>query len=152
MAIEDKLKELELALPVVGKPGGNYVPAVRSGNILFISGQIPAQDGKIMIKGLVGGEIPLERGQKAAQLAVLNALAVAKAELGSLDNVSRVLRMTVYVNSMQTFTQHSLVANGASDLLVNLFGDAGRHARSAIGLASLPGRSSVEIELTLEVK
>lgn len=152
MAIEDKLKELELTLPGVGKPGGNYVPAVRSGNILFIAGQVPSQDGKIAIKGLVGGEIPIERGQEAAQLAVLNALAVAKEELGSLDNVSRVLRMTVYVNSMQTFTQHSLVANGASDLLVNLFGDAGRHARSAIGLASLPGRSAVEVELTLEVK
>lgn len=152
MAVEDKLKEMELELPAAPSPGGNYLPAVRSGNILFIAGQVPSQNGKVVVKGLVGGEITLERGQEAAKLAVLNALAVAKSEVGSLDNVSRALRMTVYVNSMQTFTQHSLVANAASDVLVGLFGDAGRHARSAIGLTSLPGRSAVEVELTLEVK
>ncbi len=151
-AVESKLKAKGLSLPTMRAPVGNYVPYTRSGNILFLAGQVAAQDGKIATPGTVGKDVTIEQANAAARVAALNALAVIKSAIGDLDNVVRILRAVVYVSSTPDFTQQPLVANGASDLLVEIFGDAGRHARSAIGLSSLPLGSPVEIELTVEVR
>jgi enamine deaminase RidA (YjgF/YER057c/UK114 family) len=151
-AIESKLTAKGLTIPALRPPVGNYVPFTRSGNILFLAGQVAAQDGKIVSPGTVGKDVTIEQANTAARVAALNALAVIKSAVGDLDNVVRILRAVVYVSSTPDFTQQPLIANGASDLLVEVFGEAGRHARSAIGLSSLPLGSPVEVELTVEVR
>lgn len=149
---EERIKELGIALPEVGKPRWAYVPCVRTGNLVFVSGQIGVADGKIMHPGKLGREIDVATGQQAARGCALQALAVLRAELGSLDSVVRAVKSTVYVASADGFGDQPSVANGASDLLREVFGDAGLGARAAVGVAELPMGASVEAEFVFEVR
>jgi enamine deaminase RidA (YjgF/YER057c/UK114 family) len=149
--IETRLSELGLALPVPPQAVANYVGAVTVGNMVFVSGHGPVQDGKFLYTGKVDSVVSVEDAQKAAQLVMLNALASLKAEIGSLDRVRRVVKLLGMVNSDPQFTRQPEVINGASNLLTNLFGDRGRHARSAVGMAALPNGISVEIEMIVEI-
>jgi enamine deaminase RidA (YjgF/YER057c/UK114 family) len=152
MSIESRLKELGIALPTAPKPVANYIPAVRAGELLFTSGVLPMKEGKLAFEGKLGKELTVERGQEAARLAVLNALSVVKQELGSLDKVARIVRLTGHVASAPGFVQQPGVLNGASDLLVAIFGEAGRHTRAALGAAELPLNSPIELELIVQVR
>lgn len=152
MNYEKKLESLRLTLPSPPKPVATYVPAVRSGDLLFLSGMIPMVEGKMARVGKLGKELTVEQGQETARITLLNALAVIKAELGSLDKVARIVRIGVHVASAEGFTQQSAVANGASDLLVQIFGEAGRHARLALGAAELPLNAPVELEMIVQIK
>ncbi|MDC4204805.1 MAG: RidA family protein [Candidatus Manganitrophus sp.] len=152
MDYEKKLQALGSTLPSPPKPVATYVPAVRSGNLLFLSGMIPMVEGKMAMVGKLGKELTVEQGQQAARITLLNALAVIKAELGSLDQVRRIVRIGVHVASAEGFTQQPAVANGASDLLVQIFGDAGRHARLALGAVELPLGAPVELEMIVEIR
>jgi len=149
----ERLRELNLSLPPVTRPVGAYVPALCHGNMLFLSGQIPLREGRVVYTGRVGeaGGPGLEDAQAAARLCTLNALAVAADAAGGLDRLARVLKVVVYVASAPGFTDQHKVANGASDLLVEIFGDAGRHARAAVGVAELPLNSTVEVDVTFAV-
>ena len=151
MDIEKKLKELGISLPAPPKPLANYVPAVRAGNLLFVSGHGPYNDGKTIISGKLGKELTIEEGYKTARNVALNCLASVKATLGDLNKVKRVVKLLGMVNCTEDFKDQPKVINGASDLLVEVFGDAGRHARSAVGMQSLPNGIPVEIEMVLEV-
>ena len=151
MDIEKKLKELGISLPAPPKPVANYVPAVRAGNLLFVSGHGPYNDGKTMVSGKLGKELTLEEGYKTARNVALNCLASVQATLGDLNKVKRVVKLLGMVNCTEDFKDQPKVINGASDLLVEVFGDAGRHARSAVGMQSLPNGIPVEIEMVLEV-
>ena len=151
MSYESRLKELGLALPPPPKPVATYIPAVRTGNWLFLSGVLPSRDGQIVMTGKLGQTLSIEQGMEAARIAVLNALAIVQAEAGSLDRVKRIVKMVGHVASASGFTDQPQVLNGASDLLVEIFGDAGRHARVAVGAAELPRHAPVEIELIVEV-
>ena len=151
MAIADRLAELTITLPPAPAPVAVYVPAVRTGNLLFISGQLPSVEGKVQYAGKVPAEVTPEDAYQAARLATLNALAVAQAELGDLDRVTRVVRVAGHVASAPGFTGQPAVVNGASELLGAIFGERGRHARAALGAAELPLGACVEIELILEV-
>ena len=142
-----------LDLPTVSMPAANYVPCVRSGNLLVVSGQLPMLDGKPQFIGKLGKNITLEQGQECAKLCLLNALAHAKNALdGDLSRITRVVRLGVFVNATEDYVDHPKVANGASDFAVALFGDAGKHARAAVGVSGLPFGVSVEVEATFEVK
>jgi len=152
MKVEAKLAEMGLTLPSPPKPVANYVRAVRTGNLLYTAGHGPSRDGKNQFVGKVGADLTIEDGYKSAQLVCLNCLASIKEALGDLDRVKRVVKVLGMVNATPEFGDHPKVINGASDLLVNLYGDAGRHARSAVGMGSLPGGISVEIEMILEVE
>lgn len=152
MRIESRLKELGIALPTAPKPVANYLPAVRAGELLFTSGVLPMKNGKLAYEGKLGKELSVKLGQEAARLAALNALAVVKQELGSLDNVARVVRLTGHVASAPGFVEQPAVLNGASDLLVAIFGEAGRHTRAALGAAELPLNSPIELELIVQVR
>ncbi len=152
MSIDARLAELNLTLPPAPKPLASYIPAVQTGNLLIISGQVPIEGGKIVTPGKLGAEITLEQGQQLARLCVLNGLAAAKAAIGSLDRISRVVRVDGFVASADGFTQQPAVINGASDLLVEIFGEAGRHARVAVGVNELPLGCAVEVEFMFEVK
>jgi enamine deaminase RidA (YjgF/YER057c/UK114 family) len=151
--IEARLRELKLALPEPAAPVANYVPTVRSGDLLFIAGQICQWQGERRFIGKLGREISLEQGQEAARLCALNILAQAKAALGGdLDRVLRCVRLGAFVNCTEDYTQQPQVANGASDLMVEVLGDAGRHARAAVGVNALPGGVAVEVEAVFEVR
>ena len=150
--IETRIAEMGIALPAAAAPAANYVPFMRSGNLLFTAGQLPLRDGKLASTGLVGADLDVAAGQDAARQCAINILAQAKAALGSLDSVARIVKITVFVASAPGFTQQHLVANGASDLLAEVFGEAGQHARSAVGVASLPLDAPVEIEAIIECK
>ena len=150
MSVESRLAELGLALPPVAAPAGAYIPAVVSGHLVFTAGQLPFTGGVLPATGKVGAEVSAEEAAAFAQTAALNALAAAADAIGSLDRVIRVVKATVFVASAPDFTAQPAVANGASDFLGELFGDAGRHARSAVGVAVLPLDSPVELELILE--
>lgn len=152
MSIIDRLKELGIILPTPPRPVAAYVPAVRTGNLLFISGQLPSVDGKVQYTGKVPSEVSPDDAYAAARLAALNALAVAQSELGSLDRVTRVVRVTGHVASAPGFTGQPAVVNGASELLGELFGERGRHSRAALGAAELPLGACVEVEMILEVE
>jgi enamine deaminase RidA (YjgF/YER057c/UK114 family) len=152
MKIEARLTERGLQLPTPPKPLANYVRAVRVGTLLFVSGHGPFRDGKVHYVGKVGQDLTVEDGYQAAQLVALNCLASVKEALGDLDRVKRVVKLLGMVNCAPDFTQQPQVINGASDLLVDLYGDAGRHARSAVGMGSLPQGIAVEIEMILEVE
>jgi enamine deaminase RidA (YjgF/YER057c/UK114 family) len=149
---EARLKALNLELPPVPKPIASYVPTVRSGNLVFLAGQGPMAGGKPTVTGKVGAELTEEEGAKAARATILVALAALRAEIGSLDRVARIVKVVGFVNSAPGFTRQPWVMNGASDLLVEIFGDAGRHARSSVGVNELPLNIPVEIELIVEVK
>ena len=149
--IAARLAELGVTLPEAAKPIANYVPAVITGDLLFISGQVPMREGKIAYTGKLGAGVPIETGQEAAQLCFINVLAQAFAALGSLDRVTRVVRLGGFIAAGPEFTQHAQVMNGASDMAVAVFDDAGRHARSTIGVPSLPGDAAVEVEAVFEI-
>ena len=151
MSYEEKLNELGLILPAAPKPVANYVPVVRVGDLLFLSGVLPSRDGQLTMTGKLGAGLSIEQGREAAQTAVLNALAIVKAEIGSLDRVQRIVKMVGHIASASGFTEQPLVLNGASDLLVSVFGEKGRHARVAVGAAELPRQAPVEIELIVQV-
>ena len=151
--IEAQLKQLGIALPEMTSPVANYVPWVRSGSLVFVSGQITlGPDKKLHYLGAVGADFSVEDGRNAARMAAINVLAAVKDALGGdLDRVVRVVKVTGFVNAAPGFTQHPDVVNGASDLFVEVFGDAGRHARAAVGASSLPRNVAVEIEAIFEV-
>jgi enamine deaminase RidA (YjgF/YER057c/UK114 family) len=149
--VEDRLSSMGLTVPEVVPPVAAYVPTVRTGNLVFTSGQLPARDGEMLATGKLGGEVSEEQGFECARQCALNALAAVKAELGSLDAVKRVVKAVVFVASTPDFTAQPKVANGASELLADAFGDAGRHARSAVGVPVLPLDVPVEVELVVEV-
>jgi len=151
MSYELKLKELGLTLPAPPKPVATYIPAVRSGDLLFLSGVLPSRDGQLILTGKLGAGLSVEQGMEAAKVAVLNALAIVKSETGSLDRVKRIVKMVGHIASAPGFTEQPQVLNGASDLLVAIFGEAGRHARVAVGAAELPRHAPVEIELIVQV-
>ena len=148
---EARLKALGIQLPAAPKPIASYVPAVRAGNLIFLAGQGPVVDGKPTVTGKVGADLTEAEGYKAARATILTSLAVLRAEIGSLDRVRRIVKLVGWVNSAPGFTRQPWVINGASDLLVEIFGDAGRHARSSVGANELPMNIPVEIELVVEV-
>lgn len=150
--VEKKLAELGLALPVAAAPAANYVPYTVSGNMLFVSGQLPMADGQIKYKGKVGQDVSIEEGQEAARLCALNLIAQAKAACGDLDRVARVLKLGGFVNCGPDFGDQPKVVNGASDLMVAVFGDKGRHARAAVGAPALPFGVAVEIDAVFELE
>lgn len=151
--IEQRLAELKIELPQAPAPAANYVPAVRSGDLLFVAGQICQWNGERRFIGKLGAEISIEQGKEAARLCGLNILAqVRKALDGDLDRVVRCVRMGGFVNALPGFVDQPAVVNGASDLMVAVFDEAGRHARAAVGVGSLPGGVAVEVEAVFEVR
>ena len=149
--IEERLKSLNITLPNPPKPAGAYIPVVKSDHTVYVSGQIPIEDGKVAFKGKVPSTQSLEQAQSAAKLCAINALAQLKSELGSLDKISRILRVSGFVNSEPDFTEQPKVINAASDLLFEIFGDKGQHSRIAVGVASLPLGATVEIDMIVEI-
>ncbi len=150
--IEDSLKEKNLTLPDAPKPVAAYIPAKQSGNLVFTAGQLPMVNGELVSKGLLGQDVEIDEANKAARICTLNALAAIKGVIGDLDRIKQIVRVVGYVASVPTFTQQPAVVNGASELLLEIFGENGKHARSAVGMAVLPLNASVEIELTVEVE
>ena len=150
MGAEARIAELGITLPDVPKPRWAYTPCVRAGNLIFVSGQIATEAGRILHPGKLGREVDVASGAEAARGCAIQALAVVRAELGSLDRVKRVVKLTVFVASAEGFGEQPAVGNGASDLLRDVFGDAGLGARSAIGMAELPLGASVEVEFIFE--
>ncbi len=149
--IKARLEELGIDLPEVAAPAGSYVATVQAGNLLHVSGQLPIRDGQVACTGRLGDGVSVEDGIAAARLCALNIVAQAKAALGDLDRVRRVVKLTGYVASAPDFTGQPTVINGASDLMADVFGAAGRHARAAVGVAALPLGAAVEIEAVLDV-
>ncbi len=149
---ESRLKELGISLPALPPAAGAYVPAVRSGNLVFCSGQGPYRDESFAYLGRVGEALTLKEGYEAARIAALNCLAEICTIIGSLNNIVRIVQVRGFVNSALTFTDQPKVMNGASGLLIDIFGDAGKHARSALGTSVLPMNIPVEIEMVVEVK
>ncbi len=151
--LTERVSALGLTLPAVSMPAANYVPCMISGHTLFVSGQLPMLEGKPQFIGKVGREFSIEEGQECARICTLNILAHAKLALGGdLDRVAKLIRLGVFVNAVDSFTDHPKVANGASDLMVNLMGDAGKHARFAVGVSGLPFGVAVEVDATFELK
>ncbi|MCK9210655.1 MAG: RidA family protein [Ignavibacteriaceae bacterium] len=150
--IEDQIKALGLTLPAAPVPLAAYIPAVKTGNLVFTSGQLPMLDGVLKYKGKVGTQVSQDDAKRAAEIAVLNCLAVIKNVIGNLELVERVVKVTVFVNSDPDFVNQPEVANGASELLVKIFGDKGKHARAAVGVNVLPRDASVEIEMLVETE
>jgi enamine deaminase RidA (YjgF/YER057c/UK114 family) len=151
MSYEKKLSELGLTLPAPPAPVATYVPAVRAGELLFLSGMLPFRDGRVAFRGKLGKELTVEQGYDASKLALLNALAIVKQECQTLDAIGQVVRLVGHVASSEGFIQQPAVLNGASDLLVKIFGNAGRHARLAVGAAELPLEAAVELELIFQL-
>ena len=150
--IDNKLKDIGITLPQAAIPLANYVPAVRTGNLLFIAGQLPLQDGVLTIEGKVGATVSVDQAITAARQCALNIIAQTKLALGGdLDRVQRVVKLTGFVACTPEFAQHPQVVNGASDVMGQIFGDAGRHARAAVGCPSLPRNAPVEVEAVIEV-
>ncbi|MEC4673846.1 MAG: RidA family protein [Nitrospirota bacterium] len=150
MSLEQQLNKLGFMLPGAPKPVATYVPATRVGDLLFLSGVVPSREGRLLYQGKLGRELTVQEGYEATQHTLLNALAIIRDELGSLEQIKKVVRMTGYVASAEGFTGQPAVVNGASDLLVQLFGENGRHARVAVGVAELPLGAPVELELIVE--
>lgn len=149
---EDRLKELEVNLPDAPAPLGSYVPCIQSGNLLFLSGILPLRGGRLLKAGRVGESVSVEEAQEAARQAVINALSIMRAHLGSLDRVSGCLKVNGYVASAPDFTRQPEVLNAASDFLRDVFGENGRHARAAIGVLVLPLNSPVEVDFIFEIR
>jgi enamine deaminase RidA (YjgF/YER057c/UK114 family) len=152
MAISQRLGELGLTIPKVPGPFGAYVPAKRVGNLVFVAGQLPMKDGQLLAKGQVPSRCSIEDATAAARQCVINSLAAVEAAGVAVDQITGVVRVGVFVNSDPTFTQQPQVANGASELLKEIFGAAGQHARAAVGVAALPLDAAVEIEFVFEVR
>jgi len=151
MKPSEQLKALNISLPPVTQPVGSYVPGIRTGHLVLVSGQIPMQGGRLTATGKVGGEVSLEQAQAAARLCALNALAIAADVAGGIDRIRRIVRLAVFVNSAPGFTDQPKVANGASALMTEIFGEDGRHVRAAVGASELPLDAAVEVELMAEV-
>lgn len=149
--VRAKLAELGLTLPVAAKPIAAYVPAVRTGNLVFTAGQLPLVDGKISIVGKVGGPVTVEQAKELAQVCALNCLS-AVAMVADIDDIVKIVRVVGYVNGVPGFINQPAVVNGVSELFVHIWGEAGKHARSAVGIAELPLDSPVEVELTVELR
>jgi enamine deaminase RidA (YjgF/YER057c/UK114 family) len=150
--VESKLSELKLLLPEAPKPVAAYIPAKQTGKLVFTAGQLPMVNGELISKGLLGQDVEIDEANKAARICTLNALAAIKGVIGDLDRIKQIVRVVGYVASVPTFTQQPAVVNGASELLLEIFGENGKHARSAVGMAVLPLNASVEIELTVEIE
>jgi enamine deaminase RidA (YjgF/YER057c/UK114 family) len=150
--IESRLKEIGLSLTDAPKPVAAYIPAKQTGNLVFTAGQLPMVNGELISKGLLGQDVEIDEANKAARICTLNALAAIKSVIGDLDRIKQIVRVVGYVASVPTFTQQPAVVNGASELLLEIFGENGKHARSAVGMAVLPLNASVEIELTVEIE
>jgi enamine deaminase RidA (YjgF/YER057c/UK114 family) len=148
--IEDRLRELSIELPTPPSPAGSYIPVVTTGNLAFVSGQIPMRDGKVIFEGKVPEQQSLESARDAAKICIINGLAQLKANLGSLDKIRKFVRISGFVNSSPSFIEQPKVINAASDLLVEIFGDMAKHSRIAVGVASLPLNSTVEIDMVVE--
>jgi enamine deaminase RidA (YjgF/YER057c/UK114 family) len=151
MDVDSRLRELGIELPDAARPLASYVPVVVTGSIAFVAGQVPLEGGAPALTGKLGADVELEAGQAAARRCALQALAALRAELGSLDRVRRIVKVSVFVASAPGFTDQPKVANGASDVLADVFGEQGRHARAAVGVAELPLGVPVEVELIAEV-
>jgi enamine deaminase RidA (YjgF/YER057c/UK114 family) len=149
---EIKLEKMGILLPDAPKPVAAYIPAKQTGNLVFTAGQLPMVNGELISKGLLGQDVEIDEANKAARICTLNALAAVKGVIGDLDRIKQIVRVVGYVASVPTFTQQPAVVNGASELLLEIFGENGKHARSAVGMAVLPLNASVEIELTVEVE
>ncbi len=149
--IEEKLESLNISLPNPPKPAGSYIPIVVSKSWAFVSGQIPIKDGKVAFTGKVPSVQSIENAQKAAKLCAINALAQLKAEIGNLDKIQKIIKVSGYVNSEQNFSEHPKVINAASDFLYEIFGEKGKHTRIAIGVNSLPLDSTVELDMIVEI-
>lgn len=152
MSVYDKLKECGIELPGFNNPAANYSPAVRSGDMIYTAGQTPKSGGQLVQKGKLGKEVDAEQGYELAKLCALNCLTIIDHYAGGLDNVEAIVKMTVFLNAVEDYTDHPKVANGASDLLVQLFGKNGCPARSAVGAGSLPGGAPCEIEMIVKLK
>lgn len=152
MEIEKRIKSLGLELPEVPKPVASYVPALKSGNYVFTSGQIPFVKGELKYKGKVGKDLTLEEGYECAKMTVLNCLAAIKSVIEDLDRIKQVVRVTGFINSAPGFVEQPKVLNGASDLLVQIFGERGKHSRLAIGVSELPLGAALEIDLIVEIE
>lgn len=151
MSISARLAELGITLPSPPAPVAAYVPFVREGNLLFVSGQVPSKDGQVVFTGKLGDDVSVAQGQEAARLCAINLLAQAQAAVG-LENVTRVVKLGGFVACAPSFSDHPQVMNGASELMQAVFGDAGRHARAAVGCPSLPRNASVEVEAVFAVR
>ena len=152
MSIEERLHRMGLELPEPPKPVASYVPCVRAGNLLFVSGQVPREKGVLRFSGHLGGNLNLEEGRQAARICVLNGLSAVKQELGTLERVRRIVKLTGFVASAAGFQDQPQVVDGASIFLVELFGEKGQHARAAVGVNELPRGSAVELEMIVEVE
>ena len=150
--IEAKIKELGYTLPEPAKPLAAYIPAIKIDKLIYTAGQLPSVNGQLQYKGKVGFNVSEEDGQKAAVLSLLNCLAVIKSVCGDLDQIEQVIKLTVFINSADGFTNQPKVANGASELLLKIFGDAGKHVRSAVGVNELPIDAALEIEMVVKLK
>ena len=148
--IEERLKELSIDLPTPPDPAGTYIPVVTTGNLAFVSGQIPMKDGKVVFEGKVPDKQSINSARNAAEICIINGLAQLKANLGTLDKITKFVRISGFVNSNPDFTEHPKVINAASDLLFQIFGDIAKHSRIAVGVASLPLNSTVEIDMVVE--
>ncbi|WP_312038057.1 MULTISPECIES: RidA family protein [Pelotomaculum] len=152
LSYEEKLSDMGVNIPAVPKPVAAYIPAVRAGSCVYTSGQLPLVDGKLMFSGKIDRDLSMEEGCRAARLCVINCLAAIKSVLGTLDNIERIVKVTGFVNSISGFTGQPQVINGASDFLIEVFGEKGQHARAAVGVSELPLDSAVEIEMIALVK
>ena len=148
--IEDRLRELSIEIPIPPSPAGSYIPVVTTGNLAFVSGQIPMKDGKVIFEGKVPERQSLDSARDAAKICIINGLAQLKANLGTLDKITKFIRISGFVNSSPDFIEQPKIINAASDLLVEIFGDAAKHSRIAVGVASLPLNSTVEIDMVVE--
>lgn len=152
MTVEEKLQSMGYPLPTVAAPLASYVPAIRTGNLVYCSGQLPTQEGQLRYRGQVIDDISEDDAYDAARVAALNCLAAIKSVIGKLDNIVRVVKLTGYVNSSLGYTNQPIVVNGASDFLMEVFGDNGKHARAAVGVYELPLDACVEVDLIVEVR
>jgi enamine deaminase RidA (YjgF/YER057c/UK114 family) len=149
--IEEKLKELGIEIPTPPSPAGSYIPVVTTGNLAFVSGQIPMKEGKVIFEGKVPENQSVDSARDAAKICIINGLAQLKTNLGSLDKITKFVRISGFVNSNPNFAEQPKVINAASDLLVEIFGDMAKHSRIAVGVANLPLNSTVEIDMIVEV-
>ena len=150
--IEDKIKELGFVLPEAPKPLAAYIPALKVDNLVFTAGQLPMIKGELKYKGKLGADISVEEGRSAAEICALNCLGAISGVIGNLDSIERVVKLTAFINSADYFTDQPKVANGASELIGKIFGDNGKHVRSAVGVNELPLNASVEIEMIVKIK
>jgi enamine deaminase RidA (YjgF/YER057c/UK114 family) len=150
--VEEKMKELGITIPETVKPLAAYIPAIRTGDYVYTSGQVPFSGGELKYSGKIGSDLSVEEGQKAAELCALNGLSAVKGVIGDLNKIEQIVKVTVFVNSADGFTDQPKVANGASEFLGKIFGEAGKHVRSAVGVNELPVNSAVEVEMIVKVK